>query len=167
MNIEEFRKTVAESGELLWSSEECKGADRFSRVPDTPETAVYRIICYSLFIPLVIATVAFIALAGWKAVVTLPCWAAVLVLYLKTHRRVTMFYAVTDKSVIIGSSDGQMRIFQREQLEDVKVYSGKNGIGCVTFIVDDMKYGFYAIDDAEKAYCFVRCCLNINNTGVY
>ncbi len=152
MNIEEFRNNAADSGELLWCGEECKGADRFSRVPDTPEIAVYRTICYSLLIPLVIATVAFIALAGWKAVVTLPCWAAVFVLYLKTRRKVTMFYAVTDKSVIIGSSDGKMRVFQREQLEDVKIYSEKNGIGCVTFVIDDVKYGFYAIDDAEKAF---------------
>ncbi len=160
MSNAELQKIVTdrlEDGEgLVWFGTECEGAEKLVRVPDTPEIAVYKAICYSLLIPLAAVTLAFIALAGWKAAVTLPCWAAAAVLYAKTKRREKMFYAITDKRVITGFSAERISFFSRDELCNISMHTGKNGTGCVTFEIDGLKQGLYALKEPEKPFDILK-----------
>ena len=150
MNDSILRERLDSGEKLLWSGTSCSGGDDRAEAPEPAVKSMYGVILKALTVPVVLLTIIAIPVFGALTVMALPFWVVLGILLFLYIRPEDWIYGITDKRVFAGTERSGIASYGFGGISDIQQYTGKNGIGCVTFTAGGQLCGFYGLKEPEK-----------------
>lgn len=145
-----LRERLDKGEQLLWTGNPVSGGDEGARPPEPAVKSIYGIILKALIIPVIITTIGFIIIFGIYAVMAIPFWLILAILFIKYSSPEEWIYGVTDKRIFIGTEKSGIVSYSFDKIRNASLYIGENGIGCITFEADGEKCGLYGLENAQQ-----------------
>ena len=150
MSADILREKLDSGEKLLWFGSPAAGGDDKTKAPEPAVKSMYGAILKAMTVPVILATVGFIPIFGKKAVMVIPFWIVLGVLFALYLVPEDWVYGITEKRVMVGTQKSGIASFSFGMISDIHLYISKDGTGCITFTADGQQCGFYGLKEPKQ-----------------